>query len=477
VAAGLAVVREDGGALIARRLRWVIPTRAERVTLARMTTDVAANEDPRVYQARGHAAQHDIAQAEALYREIIQTAPDLAEALNFIGMCELGRGELAAATGHLEAAARAAPEEAEIWKNVGIVHLAQGHDGDALDAFERALGIEPMHFAARLHRAGAYEHMGRLDDAAAAYFGAIATAQTRGKWINDVSTPPELRMIVRHAIRFLDQHRRRIFHGWLAPLRERFGAAALARMDRTIDVYLDELEPDDRDAHQQCTFLYVPGLRPAPVVPRAALPWAPALEAQCNAIRAELEGVLAQPVGMEPYLGSGDLARLKENRLLESLHGKGAWDAFFFDHHGEPEARNRTRCPRTVEALAALPLMRLAGHAPRTLLSVVLGGTHVLPRHGVTNARLTTWLPLRVPADCTFTLAGVERPLHEGACFSFDDTFEHELSNPGSDPCVVLSFDTWHPGITGAEREAIAVLTREIGNFNRTARVNPPSPD
>lgn len=442
-----------------------------------MTTDVAANEDPRVYEARGHAAQHDIARAEALYREIIKTTPDLAEALNFIGMCELGRGELAAATQHLERAAASAPGEAEVWKNVGIVHLAQGHDGEALDAFERALGIEPQHFAARLHRAGAYEHMGRVDEAAAAYYGAIATAQTRGKWINDVSTPPELRMIVRHAIGFLDQHRKRIFHAWLAPLRERFGAAALARMDRTIDIYLDEVEPDDRDAHQQCTYLYVPGLGPAPVYPRARLPWAAALEGQHDAILDELAAVLAQPVGREPYLGSADLARLKENRLLESLHGKGAWEAFFFDHHGEPETRNRQRCPRTAAALDALPLMRLEGHAPRTLFSIIRGGTHVLPRHGVTNARLTTWLPLRVPADCTFSIGGAARPLRAGECFSFDDTFEHEIWNRGDEPCIALAFDTWHPDLAAPEREAVAVLTREVGHFNRTARVNPPSPD
>ncbi|HEU0277142.1 MAG TPA: aspartyl/asparaginyl beta-hydroxylase domain-containing protein [Rhodanobacteraceae bacterium] len=451
--------------------------RAKRVTLAGMTTDVAADEDPRVYEARGHAAQHHVDLAEALYREIIQTKPDLAEALNFIGMCELGRGELAAATGHLERAAAAASSEAEVWKNVGIVHLAQGHYGEALDAFDRALGIEPMHFATRLHRGAAYEQMGRLDDGAAAYFGAIATAQTRGKWINDVSTPPQLRPVVRHAIRFVDQHRKRIFHGWLAPLRERHGADALARMDRAVDIYLDALEPEHRDPHQQCTFLYVPDLDPAPVFPRERLPWAAALEGQLDAIRAELAEVLVQPVGMEPYLGSSDLARLRENHLLESLHGKGAWDAFFFDHHGQPETRNRARCPRTVAALDAVPLMRLAGHAPRTLLSIIRGGTHVLPRHGVANARLTTWLPLRVPADCTFSIDGVEQPLREGVCFSFDDTFEHEVCNRSDQPCIALSLDTWHPGLAGAEREAIAVLTREIGNFNRAARVNPPSPD
>ena len=106
-----------------------------------MNTQAAQAGETRILQARAHAAQHRIAEAEAVYRDILKTAPETPEALNFVAMCALARGELASAQRNLEHAARANPVEPEIWKNLGIVHLAQQHGGDALDEFDRALGL------------------------------------------------------------------------------------------------------------------------------------------------------------------------------------------------------------------------------------------------------------------------------------------------------------------------------------------------
>jgi aspartate beta-hydroxylase len=133
-----------------------------------MDPQAAQADEARINQARAHAAQHRIGEAEAVYRDILADAPDTPEALNFVAMCALSRGEFAIAQRDLEQAARVNPTEPEIWKNLGIVHLAQHGFGDALDAFDRALGIEPVHFAARLHRGAALEQLGRVDDATAA---------------------------------------------------------------------------------------------------------------------------------------------------------------------------------------------------------------------------------------------------------------------------------------------------------------------
>ncbi len=130
-----------------------------------MNTQAAVADEARINQARAHAAQHRIAEAETTYREILKTAPDTPEALNFVAMCALSRGDFASAQHDLEHAAQLNPTEPEIWKNVGITHLAQDQGGEALDAFDRALGLEPMHFAARLHRGAALEQLGRINDA------------------------------------------------------------------------------------------------------------------------------------------------------------------------------------------------------------------------------------------------------------------------------------------------------------------------
>ena len=145
-------------------LRWVKRPLRERGKLCDMNTQATQADEARINHARAHAAQHRIAEAEAVYRDILKTAPETPEALNFVAMCALARGELASAQRDLERAAQVNPVEPEIWKNLGIVHLAQRRGGDALDAFDRALGLEPMHFAARLHRGAALEQLGRLMD-------------------------------------------------------------------------------------------------------------------------------------------------------------------------------------------------------------------------------------------------------------------------------------------------------------------------
>lgn len=442
-----------------------------------MNATPAPADEARINLARAHAAQHRLADAEAEYRAILESAPDTPEALNFVAMCALSRGDLAAAQRGLEHAARLNPTEPEIWKNLGIVHLAQRRGGDALDALDRALGIEPMHFAARLHRGAALEQLNRADDATAAYFGAVVTAQARGKWRNDVTTPPGLRAAVRHAIAFIDQHRRRLFMQLLQPLRDQYGATSLARVEQGLAIYLGDAPANYPDARQYCKFFYVPGLATQPYYPRDAFPWQLELERHTDTIRAELRGVLDLPIGVEPFLGTNDNAVLKQQNLLDGTRGKAEWNSFFFHRYGEVFQQNAQRCPRTTEILAGLPLVHIRGHAPEVLFSILAPGSHILKHHGVTNTRLVTHLPLIIPEDCAISVGGVEHVWREGHCVTFDDTFEHEAWNRSDKVRAVMILDAWHPDLTEAERAAVALLVGGIGDFNQSARVDAPPSD
>lgn len=442
-----------------------------------MNTQAAQADEARINQARAHAAQHRIADAEALYREILKTAPDTPEALNFVAMCALSRGEFASAGQDLEHAARINPTEPEIWKNLGIVHLAQHRGGEALDAFDRALGLEPMHFAARLHRGAALEQLGRIDDATAAYFGAVSTAQSRGKWRNDMTTPPGLRPAVKHAIAFLDVQRKRIFMDLLQPLRDKYGATSLTRIEQGLEIYLGERPANYPDPRQYCKFFYVPGLTATPYYPRERFPWHAELEKHTHTIREELRGVLDQPIGVEPFLGTNDNKLLKAQSLLDGTRGEAQWNSFFFHRHGEVFRQNAQRCPLTTEILDSLPLVHIRDHAPEVLFSILTPGSHILKHHGVTNSRLVTHLPLIIPEDCAISVGGVEHVWQEGRCVTFDDTFEHEAWNRSDKVRAVMILDSWHPDLSEAEREAIALLVGGIGDFNQAAKVAPPPRD
>lgn len=442
-----------------------------------MDTETARADEARINLARAHATQQRIGEAEAVYRDILKTAPDTPEALNFVAMCALARGELAAAQHDLEHAARLNPVEPEIWKNLGIVHLAQRRADDALDAFDRALGLEPMHFAARLHRGAALEQLVRIDDATVAYFGALVTAQNRGMWRNDMTTPPGLRAAVKHAIAFVSQHRKRIFMDQLQPLRDKHGADALTRVVQGLEIYLGDRPANYPDARQFCKFFYVPGLRATPFYERALFPWHAELEQHTDTIREELRGVLDQPVGVQPFLGTNDNALLKEQSLLAGTRGEAQWNSFFFHRHGEVFEQNARRCPRTTEILSSLPLVHIRGHAPEVLFSILTPGSHILKHHGVTNTRLVTHLPLIIPEDCAISVGGVEHAWQEGRCVTFDDTFEHEAWNRSDKVRAVMILDSWHPDLTEAEREAIAFLVGAIGDFNQAAKVDAPPKD
>jgi aspartate beta-hydroxylase len=427
--------------------------------------------------ARGHARAGRIAQAEASYRDALSAAPDTPEALNFVAMCALGRGELAEAQRMLERAAELEPEQPEIWKSLGLVHLGADRATDALAAFDRALQLDPDHFVARLHRGAALERLGRTYDAMASYYGAIVAAQNRGYWLSDATTAPGLRVAVKHAMRSVNENRRRLLLDLLAPLRQQHGAEALRRVEQGLAIYLGDAPANYPDPRQRPKFFYVPGLRTQPYYERELFPWHAELEKHTDVIRAELLGVLSDNHGIEPFLGTEDTGILEEHKLLRGERGAARWDAFFFHRHGEIFEENAKRCPRTTAVLNSLPLVHIREHAPEVLFSVLTPGSHILPHHGVTNTRLVTHLPLIVPENCAIRVGGIEHVWQEGRCVTFDDTFEHEAWNRSDKLRVVMILDSWHPDLTQAEHEAIALLVGGIGDFNRAANVAAPPKD
>lgn len=427
--------------------------------------------------AREFARQGRIPDAEASYRDALAAAPDTPEALNFVAVCALARGDVADAQGKLERAIELEPAQPEIWKNLGAARLTAGRFDAALAALDRALQLDSTHFVARLQRGAAFERLGRNGEATASYYGAIIAAQSRGLWLSDASTAPGLRAIVKHAMVFVNTGRRQVFLDLLQPLRERYGRDALTRVEEGLAMYLGDAPANYPDHRQRPKFFYVPGLRTQPYFERELFPWHAQLESHTDTIREELLGVLARPDGVEPFLGTNDAKILEQQAMLRGERDAPQWNAFFFHRHGEVFEQNARRCPRTTKILDGLPLVRIREHAPEVLFSVLTPGSHILPHHGVTNTRLVTHLPLIVPSDCAIRVGGVDHAWQEGRCVTFDDTFEHEAWNRSDRVRVVMILDSWHPDLSEPEREAITLLVGGIGDFNRAADVAAPPKD
>jgi aspartate beta-hydroxylase len=226
----------------------------------------------------------------------------------------------------------------------------------------------------------------------------------------------------------------------------------------------------DRDPRQQPKVFWVPGLPATPYFERRLFDWYPALEGAADAIRGELQEVLARERELTPFLVIDDKAA--EEAYLAGNPDSRAWDAFFFHRHGERFDAHLRDCPRTAAALDAVPLTRIDAHAPEVLFSVLAAQTHIKPHHGVTNTRVVTHLPLLIPeGDCKLVVGGIEHSWQAGRCITFDDTFLHEAWNRSDQTRVVLILDTWNPYLSAEECIVMKDLIEQIGAFNVRAGI------
>jgi aspartyl/asparaginyl beta-hydroxylase (cupin superfamily) len=331
---------------------------------------------------------------------------------------------------------------------------------DAVHGHER-----PMTTDERLELARSLEARQEPGDALLAYYRAIIESQRRGLWLGRDTTPPALVERVNHAMRYVKAGRRRVFEAALAPVRARQGDGALARFDACLANLTGEKPAARADARQRPSILYFPGIPASPWVGRADLPWFEALERATDEVREELAAVMPRTTQAERVFDSDE----SERRGLAGAGGAPSWNGFYFFRHGEPREENLALCPRTAALLASLPLCRIREHAPEAMFSVLAPGTHILPHRGVTNTRIVCHLPLIVPEGCALVVGGERHAWREGEAIAFDDTYEHEAWNRGNSTRVVLIIDVWHPGLTAAEREAVAVLVEAMGDFNKAA--------
>jgi aspartate beta-hydroxylase len=404
-------------------------------------------------------------EAERIADVSLQRQPRDVESINVLGLIALRRGHLARAQQLLESSIDIAPEHALARHYLGRVHDAAGNVDGAVAAHGAAIKLAPEMFVIRLYYASALERAGHAEQAAIQYFRAIEDAHAQGRWVSVDTTAPALRPLVEHAVRMVRSTRKATLDRLIAPLRKQYGADALARVEQCLRIYFQEEVPVYPDSRQRPTFLFFPGLPPAPYLDRALFPWIEQLEAQTDDIRQELLSVLPSEAGRERVFSSEVL----EQQNLRGLKAPPSWNGYYFYRHGIRREDNCSSCPVSARSLDLLPLSHIREHGPEVLFSVFTAGTHLLPHRGVTNTRLVGHLPLMVPPDCALNVGGEIHEWREGRAVIFDDTYEHEAWNRSQQTRVVLIFDLWNPHLTEVERAAIAQLVPAMGDFRKAS--------
>ncbi|MGE5539743.1 MAG: tetratricopeptide repeat protein [Gemmatimonas sp.] len=115
-----------------------------------------------------------LAEAEALYREVLRDAPDQFDALHNLGVLKLEQRDHAAALDLLRRSLEVNPRAASAHLNIGSALRDLKRPAEAIASYDRALALRADYPQAHNNRGVALRDLGRLEDAVDSYTRAIA---------------------------------------------------------------------------------------------------------------------------------------------------------------------------------------------------------------------------------------------------------------------------------------------------------------
>ena len=373
----------------------------------------------------------------------------------------LAAGDAAGARGLLERVVTEAPDQLPYWLSYAAALRRLEAHAEEMRALERALALDPTHLIVLLQKAALLDLTNRPRAAAGIYADALQTLAPGTR------LPPPVEAHLAHARQRVAQNSAEL----AAMLEPRLGAvrgardgAEQARANLRFERCLDRMLGRRRIYTPEPTFMLYPYLENYEYYDRSFFPWLAALESRAEEIRQELLGVLAEDrAGIQPYVDYGE--GLPLNQWRELNHSR-RWGAYFLWNQGERVEAHMARCPRTIETLASLPQVDIAGRGPTAFFSILEPHTRIPAHTGITNTRLTVHLPLIVPPGCRFRVGGETREWRAGEAWVFDDSVEHEAWNDSDSPRAILIFDVWNPQLSVLERDLVRELMLGIIDYN-----------
>jgi len=354
-----------------------------------------------------------------------------------------------------EKLAVARPDDISVWYGLALACRGLGDDAAQLAALDRVLAADPRHIPALLMKADQFARSGDGRAAHTFYKTVVARAASAQ------ALPPDLRAEVARAERECARYAREYERHLLNAL-EHAGfdpRSSSPRFTQSLDLLLGKKQI----YLQSPTSFYFPELPQRQFYERHEFAWLPAFEAHTDVIAGELLEVLGDDAAFRPYM----LAQ--PNRppgVFADLADSVDWAAFFLIEGGSLVETAAARCPRTMAALAGVPLTDAPGRTPSVLFSRLRPGVRIPPHTGQINARLICHLPLIVPPGCGLRVGNEVRHWARGETLIFDDSIEHEAWNHSDTTRVVLLFEIWRPELSEEERILVAAALAAVGSFN-----------
>ncbi len=150
-----------------------------------------------------------LAPAEALYRQILEVAPNHPDALHLLGMIAHHSGKNETAIELIKKAIRVNPYSPSFYNNLATVLRAHGRLDEAASYYQQALSIRPDYADAHNNLGNVQNELGRVDAAVASYERALALKESPefkanfARCIENVAfirSDPDIRRLITRAV-------------------------------------------------------------------------------------------------------------------------------------------------------------------------------------------------------------------------------------------------------------------------------------
>jgi tetratricopeptide (TPR) repeat protein len=152
-----------------------------------MTNHHTINISQTIQTALKHHQAGQLAQAEALYRQVLQIAPNNPDALHLSGLIAHQTGKNHIAVELISEAIRANPSS-PMYYNLGNVFKAQGNLNAAVESYQKAISLKPDYAEAYNNLGNTLKNQGRFDAAADSYHRALSLKPDNAEAHNNLGT-------------------------------------------------------------------------------------------------------------------------------------------------------------------------------------------------------------------------------------------------------------------------------------------------
>jgi tetratricopeptide (TPR) repeat protein len=385
----------------------------------------------------------------------VVAAPDRAAAR--VGMDALRSGDNRLARRQFETLIESGSADASVYFAHAISCDRLTDAATALRSISAAIVVEADNFVYLMLKADLLVKLGEHRGASAFYQAALGLAP-----VGD-HLPDDVKREVARAHNMCTYYKNELEQLILARLAvTNARALPLPRIAESLDLLFGRAEA----YIQRPRYFLFPGLAAIRFFDPAGFAWLSALEAETDAITAELINVMADDAAFRPYVeGNPNRPVNAQNGMLNNPE----WSAFYLVKQGKVVAQNASRCPNTMQAMSSLPLTNIPNRSPSVLFSLLKPGAHIPPHNGLINTRLIVHLPLIVPPNCRFRVGSETREWVRGKAWVFDDTIEHEAWNDSNETRVILLFEIERPDISATEHQQVCAIFEAIDSHSGLA--------